>query len=158
MQNIERSLKENEQRFFKNHLTVSDIMNKEVITLKPTDKLISADDLMNKNLLSHIPITDDKKRLVGLLTKRDILLGTCSYLQKKGSCKKEKILEDCNIEDLMRGGLITISPSTSLKTAAKIMSENNIGSLPVIDDDEVLVGIVTSSDFVDLYGHDGSIH
>ena len=123
METIERSLRENEERFFKNHhLLVSDVMSKDVITLHPKDTLSTITEIMEYNLLSHMPIVDEDKRLVGLITKKDIM----SISLPSSKEKNNNLNFDTNTcaKDFMRGGVITIGPLTSLKTAAKIMSQS----------------------------------
>ncbi|MEF8814123.1 MAG: CBS domain-containing protein [Halovenus sp.] len=57
-------------------------------------------------------------------------------------------MEDIFVGRLMSAGCITVSPGTPVETAAKTLLERNIGSLVVVDDDNQLEGILTSTDFV----------
>ena len=82
----------------------------------------------------HIPIIDVEKRLIGLITQRDIL-----------AADKTGIF----VSDVMRRDLYTISQTADMRAAALMLQKHKIGSLPVLQG-EKLVGIITDSDFVGL--------
>jgi len=88
---------------------------------------------MQMSAIRHLPVVE-KNELLGLVTQRD-LLGF------HGS-------EDDKVRDCMRSGLATVTPETMAHEAAYLMLRGSIGSIPVVDTEGRLVGIVTDTDFV----------
>ena len=116
--------------------TVKDIMTKEVVTIDTEKSVIEAAQLMSEKGLGCLIVVDETLP-VGIITERDIVR---RIVAKRNST-------DTNISEVMTKTLITVSPETSLKEAARVMSTNQIRRLPVLKNDK-LVGIVVSSDFV----------
>jgi IMP dehydrogenase len=102
------------------------------VTLGPNERVSTAQDVMEQNNISGIPITQDG-RLVGILTRRDL-----------------RFLEDreAAIADVMTGreNLVTAPPETSLEEAERILVRNRVEKLPLVDDEGRLVGLITIKD------------
>jgi len=102
------------------------------ISLTPDKNVEEAIELMGKYHISGIPIVDNKKKLVGILTNRDI-----RFLDNK----KYKI------EDIMtKKNLVTAPVATTLEVAKKILHKNRIEKLPIVDDKFILKGLITIKD------------
>lgn len=102
------------------------------ISLTPDKNIEEAIELMGRYHISGIPIVDNKKKLVGILTNRDI-----RFLDNK----KYKI------EDIMtKKNLITAPVATTLEKAKKILHKNRIEKLPIVDNESVLRGLITIKD------------
>jgi CBS domain-containing protein len=123
-------------------LTVGDFMTTALITMKPSDTLKHADVDMRLAAIRHIPVVDERGRLVGILSNRDVLRA----LAQNGAPTAIRIGE------IMTRRVRTCTPRTSAAQAAEIMIEHKIGALPVIGEEGQLVGLVTESDFVRLVG------
>jgi IMP dehydrogenase len=109
------------------------------ITLTPDRPLRDALDLMRRYSISGVPIVDKQKRLLGILTNRDLFL-------EEGSSRK--------VGDLMtRENLITAPVGTSLDQAAKILHQHRIEKLPIVDRQGVLRGLVTVKDITKKRRH-----
>lgn len=116
-------------------MKVLDIMNKNVITCYPHEKLPV---IMNKLELFHItgmPVVE-KGFLVGIISLTDILRSV-----RSGS------VQDALVEDVMTRDVITVLPTDSAINVAKIMVEKVINRLPVVENQKV-VGIVTRGDMI----------
>lgn len=113
------------------------------VTLKPKDTLDLANDIISLGRIRHIPILDNGK-LVGILSQRD-LFGTAvnAVLGLKGRAKKA-LLKSFLIEDVMTERVITVSPDTPLKEAARLLAVKKIGCLPVLEENN-LVGLLTTT-------------
>lgn len=104
--------------------------------------------LMRDKKIGHVPVVDDNQVLIGIVSERDMLLGckidrsaaSLSYLESRSSHQSE-------VAELMSNDPVSVSPSCTLRSAAKTMVSNKIGCVPVVKDEE-LVGIVTSTDLV----------
>jgi CBS domain-containing protein/anti-sigma regulatory factor (Ser/Thr protein kinase) len=115
-------------------LTVRDIMTNDVITLKPGSKLKHAKEIMRLRKISGIPIIDKDHKLKGIISIDDIIKGL------------EEDSLDKNISNLMSLELVTIAPDASVVDALRKFKKYNYGRLPVIEDDDRLIGIITPGD------------
>ncbi|WP_045216344.1 CBS domain-containing protein [Desulfonatronovibrio magnus] len=130
-------------------LKVSDIMTRDVFTLKETDNLALARSVMHLARIRHIPIVSDSNVFIGLLTHRDILDATVSKLADVDSQTQEEIDRGIPVMEIMNIKVKTISSGETLKNAATVLLEHKFGCLPVVDDNQ-LVGIITEADFLSL--------
>ena len=134
---------------------VKDVMTSEVTVLRRDEQLTLADDLMNLGRIRHLPILDeDGKRVVGVVTQRDLFRGALAQAIGYGTRARRKLLESIVIMEVMTADPITTTPDTPLADAARVLMERKIGCLPVIEDDR-LVGILTEGDFVALHAREG---
>ncbi len=106
------------------------------ITAKKDDTLAHVEALMAEAKISGIPIVDNNKKLIGLITNRDL-----KYLNRD-----ERLVE----EFMTSKDLIVAAPNISIEEAKKIMQDNKIEKLPLVDNNHKLVGYMTSKD-VDNY-------
>ena len=118
-------------------MKIKEIM-KDVKTISPEDTVKEAADLMNRHSIGSLVVVDSKKKLVGIVTERDILQKVTAQNKLAG-----KVL----VEDIMSNKLITIDANELLDDAVYLMIKHKIKKLPVIDNNE-LVGIVTATDIV----------
>ena len=126
---------------------VRDIMSRNVTTLQRNDKLSEVGDLMKVDRIRHMPILDERGGLAGVVSQRDLFLSGLVRALGFGTSATEKVLDSVRVKEVMAKDVITTTPDTPLSEAAKVMCENKIGCLPVIDRDD-LVGILTEGDFV----------
>jgi CBS domain-containing membrane protein len=131
-------------------MKVKDIMTKELFFLHPGRKLDMVDDVMKWHNIRHIPIISDQGRLVGLVSQRDLLRHAISNQAPITEEEQRKILEYILVDDVMQTNVLTIPEDAKLNEAASIMIENKIGCLPVVNDDDMMVGILTDTDFIKL--------
>lgn len=100
--------------------------------LHPNNTVAQADSLMARYRISGVPIVDDNKVLVGIITNRDIRFET--DMSKPIS------------EVMTKDNLVTAKEGTSLEEAEDILKCNKIEKLPIIDDNGVLKGLITIKD------------
>jgi acetoin utilization protein AcuB len=124
---------------------VADRMTREVITINPSDSCERALSIMRKSLIKHLPVLEGK-RLVGILTERDIQR-RLPRIRVFGSTNEGKLLTLVKVGGVMTYGPVTVTPVVPLREAAAIMLKYGIGSLPVVQQGD-LVGILTSKDAV----------
>ncbi|MEJ5286752.1 MAG: Inosine-5'-monophosphate dehydrogenase / CBS domain [Candidatus Kapaibacterium sp.] len=102
------------------------------ITLGPNNTIRDALELMAKFHISGIPIVDGNKKLIGIVTNRDLRFNPAL---------------DTPIEDVMtKENLITVPEGTTLEQAERILQENRIEKLPVVDKNFILKGLITVKD------------
>jgi CBS domain-containing protein len=130
-------------------MKVKDVMVKEVATLDVNDELSLANDIMRLGRIRHLPVVDGT-RLVGIISERDLF--RTSLAQALGYATKDTrdVMKGLRIKDVMVTGVITIPPEMELCEATKIMMEEKIGCLPVVEDGR-LVGLITETDIMLQY-------
>ncbi len=124
--------------------TIDAIMTTDLITVAPSASLAEAQTLMQENRIHHLPVVENGKDLVGLVTVTDVLAATDSRLREDDSRIHP---EDICIRDVMVTDVITVDHRASLRQAALFIEKHKIGCLPVLSEDR-LVGIITDTDFV----------
>ena len=125
-------------------ITVDEIMTTDLHTLPETASLADAIKLMGKKHIHHLPIVDAKRRLVGLVSHRDVLAATDSTLRAKGQRQDPATVP---ISKIMTRDVATVDEHASLRQAARYLEKHKYGCLPVVTDGE-LRGIITERDFV----------
>ncbi len=128
---------------------VSDIMTRDVYSIDEDDTLTNLLETMNSMRFRHTPVTDDGNHLVGLLSERDLLRVSASSLLPSG--QQDSFLKNqFHVRDIMQRDVQSVRPEARIADAGRLMLRERIGSLPVVDDSNELVGIVTESDLVEL--------
>jgi CBS domain-containing protein/gamma-glutamyl:cysteine ligase YbdK (ATP-grasp superfamily) len=120
--------------------TVGQFMSTDLFTLRPTDLVDLAASLMDWRHIRHVPVEDEKGHLVGLVTHRGLL-----RLLSRGSTAPDGT--SMTVREIMKPNPTTVTSTTPTLEAIEIMRRSGIGCLPVVDDNR-LVGIVTSYDFL----------
>ena len=147
-------------------MKVKEIMTKEVTSVSPETDVKKALDLLLRMEISGLPVIDDKGRLLGMFTEKDILRNILpSYIEKVGrfiyqenpkSIKnKFEGLAKLTVSQLMRKDVITVDENTSLCEVAHLMLTQKVRRIPVLDDKEKRVsGIVAREDVVRAYARE----
>jgi acetoin utilization protein AcuB len=125
-------------------MLVGSRMTYPVITISPRATLDSANDLINKESIHSLPVVDRQGRLLGLITKDKI----DSVLCKNGSTNE--VESELLVEDFMMTQVLTVTENTPIEEAARIISDYDIKSLPVIRGNYV-VGIITATSLIRIF-------
>jgi CBS domain-containing protein len=128
---------------------VSDIMTREVVTLLEEDNLLNIAAGLERFRFHHLPVVDDRK-VVGMLSQRDILRATVSGMDGGAAARarEARFLEQTFVRDVMTTNVITARPDEPIRLAAQRMLDHRFGALPVVDEDNNLLGIVTENDIL----------
>ena len=118
-------------------LRVRDLMSTALLTINASETIAEAHAEMEMGVVRHLPAVDDRGRLVGVISDRDIL--------RVLSSKKPR-----RVSEAMSRDIITTRPDANAHTAAELMLDHRISSLPVVDEAGTLVGMITQTDYVDL--------
>lgn len=135
-------------------MQVKDIMTTNIISVKAGSPAQAVADLIVQHQIHAIPIVNELFELQGIVAEGDFFYqhqGSASiaaYLINKLSKKKEITgsLSEISVNEIMASPCITISPEASVEEAGKILVEKNFNTLPVVDESNTLVGIVTAHD------------
>ncbi len=129
-------------------MLVKDYMTKHPLMVQPTMPVIEAQRFMGENNIRHLPIVGKGKRLLGLATRQTLLVQPAT-LGSLNVWEITRFLSNLTIGDVMvkaEDG-ITIEKDATVEEAARIMVENKIGCLPVLED-SIVVGIITEIDLL----------
>jgi len=129
---------------------VRDSMRPEVITVTPDDTLATALKLTRKHRIRHLPVVLANGELAGILSDRDIRLAMPSPLTTPDADRAD-YLERTPIAGIMTRRVISIGPDELVEDAANLLFHHRIGSLPVLDSDNQVVGIITETDILHAF-------
>ncbi len=132
---------------------VRDVMTTDVTTLGRNDELTVADDLITSERIRHLPVLDERGKLAGIVSQRDLFQSALLRALGYGSAARDKVLRSVVVKEVMTTDVETTTPDTPLATAAHVMTDRRIGCLPVVENGS-LVGILTEGDFVRLVAND----
>lgn len=116
--------------------TVADVMTRDVRTMKPSDSVVDAARCMDELNVGVIPVCDGEK-LVGMVTDRDIVV--------RGLAQKGEV-QGMKLADVMSGSVRCAKEGDDIDQVLGEMAEAQIRRLPVVDENQKLVGIVTLGD------------
>ena len=125
-------------------MKVIDVMTKDPITIAPGETIGQADELMSENNIRQIPVVNGRD-LVGIVTDRDIRSFLSASLLGDPEARERALR--ATVRDVMTTAPIFVSPNDDLEEAVELLIEEKIGGIPVVDESEGLVGIVT---YIDL--------
>ncbi|MDR4508670.1 MAG: CBS domain-containing protein [Candidatus Brocadiaceae bacterium] len=153
-------------------LRANQVMSSPVISLTQDTTLDEAWEVICNYKFLHIPVLSQEKKLIGIVSDRDLLreaaiIGNIPWFssEKSNIQKTMHLLQqaknentDLNgpensplqkqIQGIFRTRVLIASPDTDVREIAKIMIEEHIGSMPIVDEKESLVGIITRSDIL----------
>ena len=133
-------------------MRISERMNKEVTTISRNDTLETAMKTMRDKGIRHLPVLDGNK-LIGLLALSDVRRAMPSHVSTLDVHEATCLFDRVKVKDALPAHqkLITIGSDDFIEEAALLMRAYNIGSLPVVNTDGALVGIVTESNIFDAF-------
>ncbi len=124
-------------------MKVIDIMTTDPASIEPSNTVREAEEMMHEENIRQLPVIKDKE-LIGIITDRDIrsCLGSDSFNTLEEQ-EKARITE---VAAVMSNKPIFLSPDDDLRDAVELLIEEKVGGIPVVDEKEGLVGIVTYVD------------
>ena len=117
-------------------MQVSEMMNKNVVTISPDETAALAARLLSRNNVGSLPVCGSDGKLRGMVTDRDIVLRCVAA---------ENVPESTTVREIMSRGIVTVAPEDDVKEAARLMAHEQIRRLPVVREGHV-VGMVTLAD------------
>lgn len=144
-------------------LLAKDIMVKKVITINKNESVEKLSELLVKNKISGVPVVDNDGKLAGIASEGDLLvrdadlhfpryfklLDSIIYLESLNKFKRNlRKYMGTKVGDIMTARVQTVNEDTPVSKVANIMIKYNINRVPVLDDKDGLVGIITRADIV----------
>ncbi len=136
-------------------MLVGNRMTHNPITITPDISIAEAMERMEREKVRRFPVVDKNRKMIGIVTYQDLLHASPSTATSLSIWEISYLLAQIKVQEIMTKKVITTTEDTPLEEAARLMVENQIGSLPVMRDD-VIVGIITESDifrvFLEVFG------
>jgi CBS-domain-containing membrane protein len=139
--------------------TVKDVMTESVVSVTDTTQYKEIVELLAKHAVSAAPVVDSANRVIGVVSEADLLhkmefTGLEPHVRilerKQRRVARAKAAGD-SARDLMSSPAVTVSPDASLSAVAKVMDDERVKRLPVVDDQGRLGGIVSRRDLLRVY-------
>lgn len=122
---------------------VEQIMAHQVITISDDKTIIECYEIMKQHAIQQLPIIDDNQlHLKGIITRHDIL----KYLLNDLEYAQENV--DKSINNISTKKIITTDPISDIRRVSQVMLDFNLNAIPVVNSDDILVGIVSRNDIV----------
>ncbi len=129
---------------------VSKTMTRKVITIDQEATIFDAQELMAKNKIRHLPIVDKDRRLIGIITDRDIRSALPYNPREKFGGEMENVLK-LKVKDVMTKDPRSITPAYTIQDALLLIQNLKVGALPVVDDNHILKGIISVRDLLGAF-------
>jgi len=127
---------------------VSEIMQREVVTLTTREKLDLTQDIMNIGRVRHLPVLDDDQCVVGIVSDRDLLAAAMTSVLDFDPVSRRTFLRSIEVAEVMAKDVVTVTPDTELGEVARIFALRKIGCVPVVGARGELIGLVTETDLI----------
>ncbi len=126
-------------------MLVKDRMTVNPVSVNPNTVVSEALRAMRQNNVRRMPVLDRKDRLVGIISEKDLLYASPSPATSLNVYEIGYLLSNLKIKEIMAKDIITVTEDAPLEEAARIMIDNSVSGLPVMQGDKV-VGIITETD------------
>ncbi len=127
---------------------VKEIMSDRVVCVPGETNLFAAWSEFKKHRIRHVPVVDELNRLKGIISDRDILNAWANMALANKSAIEAKLVREIMTARVLTGGL-----DTSIREIADAMTVRHIGAVPLVDEDQHVVGIITRSDILRTIAH-----
>jgi CBS domain-containing protein len=127
-------------------LAVADVMTMDPVTVGVDASIEAAERLLAAYRISGLPVVDDAGQLVGVLSRTDLLLDGGQTLTQLVRGR----MSGLRVGELMSSPALTVSLSATLVEAARIMRDERVHRLVVVNDDDAPIGVLSATDYVTL--------
>lgn len=128
-------------------MEITKFIRRNIISVNLDVTLKKIEEMMANRNIRHILVIE-KEELLGIISDRDVKKYRSLFAETKASKEIDEATLEFKAHQIMSHDPITVHEDTLARDAIKLMLENYISCLPVLDDDNDLIGIITSSDFM----------
>lgn len=144
-------------------MKAKDIMNEDVIAVKAGDNVENVVRILLENKISGVPVVDEDSKVIGIVSEADLIypekslhlpafipiLDGIIFLESFKKLEKEiKKMTAYKVEDVMVKKVITVNEDTEVEEVVNILIDKKINRVPVVNEDDKLVGIITRSNIL----------
>lgn len=126
---------------------VAKIMTTDVKTVEVGDKISNVRKMLTDNAIHHVPVVEGSQ-LVGMISSNDVMRISYEAYGVDAQTVDATLDQQFTIDQVMEKELVTIRPQDTVRDAANILSSGQFHSIPVVEGDNELAGIVTSTDLI----------
>lgn len=126
-------------------MLVGERMSRNPVTILDTASIDDGLQVMRERKVRRLPVLDAAGKMVGIVSDKDLLHAAPSPATSLSVYELHYLLAKLTIKQVMSSPVISVSPDTPLEEAARVMADNKIGGMPVVEGDK-LVGIITETD------------
>lgn len=127
-------------------MLIENWMTKDVVCGTPEMSMMKASKIMKERGVGRLPVVNEAGVLVGLVSDRDIKEASPSKATTLDMHELYYLLSEIKLKDIMTKKVVTIKQGETVDRAAQLMLEHNFGGMPVVDEGNKVVGMVTDSD------------
>lgn len=128
-------------------MRVREFMTTNVITVSSDTSVVDAEKFMKLHKVRRLPVMD-KGQLVGVVSDRRVAQASPSAATSLSRWEINALMSKLSVNEIMKVDIVTVTPDTTAEAALDMAQENGVGALPIVDEKQRLVGIVTTNDFV----------
>lgn len=129
------------------HVTASDLIDHEVVTVEADDYLLDAAGKMQSKNVRHLPVVDGTGKIVGILSDRDIRAAVGDPMSVYQAGARDR-LNALRVSHVMTRDPITANVRDSLPAIAGLFVDHRLSAVPVVDDEDKLVGLISYLDIL----------
>jgi CBS domain-containing protein len=131
----------------KHNEPVQKIMAVDPVTVHEKQNVSDVHRLIVERKIHHVPVVSGR-RLLGLVSANDLLRVSWGDVNRQDPRQVDALLDTLTIRDVMQEDIVTVRRHDTVRSAAELLAQGEYHSLPVLDDDDALVGMVTSTDII----------
>lgn len=136
-------------RAFFNRLKVSEVMTRGAVSINENERFSLVEEKLRHHNIRHLPVVDNQNRLVGIITQRDLYRVQSPHVTELGNWVYDRISLDMHIlKYVMTKEVCTLKPDNTVVDALVLMVHKKYGGIPIVDDFNNLVGIITQVDIL----------
>jgi acetoin utilization protein AcuB len=125
-------------------LRAEQIMSSPIVSIRPDQTMGEAWRIITNKRYRHLPVATQEGKLVGIVSDRNFIASTSERLL--GSSKSP--LANKRVSEVMATSVLSARPNTPIRDIARVMFEERIGAMPIVDENEILIGLLTRSDIL----------
>jgi len=131
-------------------MLVRDRMSSDPLTITTDTSLKEALDLVRSKAFRHLPVLDEKEKLAGVVTEKSLMYAAPTPTTTLSVFEVDYILSRTKVGQIIQGPAISVGLDLPIEEAARMMLDNHVDCLPVVEDDK-LVGIITDTDIFRVF-------
>ena len=134
------------------HTLLKEVMTKNAFTVTVDEPFYKVAEIFQKHGIRHVPVVNDKKELVGLVTQRDVNAVVSPKKSEEGTYYYDRSeMARLILKLVMTNDVSVLRPDDTLYHAADIMVRKKYGCIPIVDEKKQVVGIITAIDIIKLF-------
>ncbi len=131
---------------------IADYMTADPLTITADTLIVEARRLLDDNHFRHLPVVDENQKLIGVVTDRDLRSAyPSSLLDDDARERAYAALENTRVSEIMSTNCSCVSIEASLDDALLVFDRDKVGALPVVTEDDVVIGIFSMRDLTAAY-------